>query len=178
MALSRDATSGSRSKEVEELHSLISQHLRCAAVPGYVIESVERSLEKALRSEPNFNSHLLQRFHQLPIQHVEAKVTECKKACLADNTSDRATASHSTLFFTRSWALALLGVLALSMVFAPCVAYSEWCRSCTSWDADRWYVDLWGCSEGFGIETLACSIRFLLSRVQVHRRIVRGSSER
>eukprot|EP00439_Symbiodinium_sp_Y106_P041422 s2296_g5.t1 len=115
-----------RSKEIEELHLLISQHLRCAAVPGYVIESVERSLEKALRSEPNFNSHLLQRFHQLASQHVEPKAAECKKACFADNTSGHAAASLPTLLFRRSWALVLLGVLTLSMVFAPCVAYSEW----------------------------------------------------
>ena len=140
MALSLDGTSSSRSKEIEELHLLISQHLRCAAVPGYVIESVERSLEKALRSEPNFNSHLLQRFHQLASQHVEPKAAECKKACSADNTSGHAAASLPTLLFRRSWALVLLGVLTLSMVFAPCVAYSEWCRSCTSLGADSGYV--------------------------------------
>ena len=120
------------SSEVEELHSLICQHLRCAAVPGYLVESVERSLERSLERVHNptfdrFDSQLLQRFRQLYPGHTEP--AEPDGTVRGADTTGTVPANIPRINESSrrwSWMLTMLGVLALSLVFSPCITYSEW----------------------------------------------------
>ena len=114
------ATSGERRSKVEELHTLVCEHLRGANVPSYLVESVQNSLRKASQN-PKFDSRLLQEFFLLSPRPRNEYAEPSAKTAQADTTV--ASGSCPT---RRNWWLATLGAFFLCMVFGPCVTYSEW----------------------------------------------------
>ena len=101
-----------------ELHELILQHLRSAEVPSPVLDSVCQRLAGADRAGRQLQSSLLERFVQTPGKRGPPKGASTQPARNATNAANETG--------RRSWMLAAAGTFLLSMVFAPCVTYSEW----------------------------------------------------
>ena len=93
-------------------------------MPRHVVEPLERTLSK-VEENPKFDSDLLRWFHQLPPQ---CNQEPCQEPTMADRmNSEENSCQWMAWICTRwSWMLTAVGALCLSMVFSPCVAYSEW----------------------------------------------------
>ena len=96
---------------VVELHDLILEHLQAAEVPSDLVAAVQRSLGVA----PTTGSSRLLEIFRAGLGTQKDR----EKAVAKTSKSERSEGQSG-------WRLAALGVLLLSMVFAPCVTYSEW----------------------------------------------------
>ena len=105
--------------DLPELHALILEHLVAARVPRELLASVQRCLE--VHGQP---SRLLQRCNGAALgknggKHEVNTVKTVKTGGKSGNEG-----SNQNRY--NGWMLAAAGVFLLSMVFAPCVSYSEW----------------------------------------------------
>ena len=112
--------------QLPELHQLICEHLRCANLPEDLLGSVERSLEKA--NGKKLSSRLAKHFHACKCVRPAGDLVDSKAAKVEGSNICREPREQSTpkSFGSSGWILAGLGVFLLSMIFAPCVTYSEW----------------------------------------------------
>lgn len=130
------AGSGCDLCDLSELHALILEHLLAARVPQEALATVQRALE--VNGQP---SRLLQRCNDPKIPKEAAKKSVVNLEGLGKNDGKHEVNTVKTVEteggksenqgFTsqngyNGWMLAALGVFLLSMVFAPCVTYSEW----------------------------------------------------
>ena len=107
-----------------ELHDLILQHLRSAALPDDLLEAVERGLEKAAKGNPLVSSRL----SSLVACKGQAGLSNGQADGSSKIVSKKGTKEKDMPKSQRRgvWMLAALGVFLLSMVFSPCITYSEW----------------------------------------------------
>lgn len=108
-----------------ELHDLILQHLRSAALPDDLLEAVQRGLEKAAKG----NSLASSRLSSLVACKGQAGLSNGHQADGSSKiVSKKGTKEKDMPEVSRRgvWMLAAFGVFLLSMVFSPCITYSEW----------------------------------------------------